>query len=52
MKRILRETHQRAVDLLTENREKLNRLAETLLQDETLDAAGIAAVLSDGSVEG
>jgi cell division protease FtsH len=47
VKRILQETHQRAVDLLTENQEKLDRLAEALLREETLDASGMAAVLHD-----
>lgn len=48
VKRILQETHRRAVDLLSENRKSLDRLAEALLRDETLDASGIAAVLRKG----
>ncbi len=47
VKRILQQVHRRAADLLSENREKLDRLATALLEEETLDAARIAAILSD-----
>ncbi|MCQ3979302.1 MAG: hypothetical protein DPW09_38265 [Anaerolineae bacterium] len=47
MKHILQEAQQRAINLLTENRDKLDRLAEALLQEETLDAARLATILSN-----
>lgn len=46
VKRILLEAHQRAVRLLAENREKLDRLAEALLQEETLDSSQVREILS------
>lgn len=49
VKRILQEAHQRAIHLLTENREKLDRLAAALLQEETRDASRVVAILSDAA---
>jgi len=45
VKRILREARQRATDLLSDEREKLDCLVDALLREETLDAAQIAEVL-------
>jgi cell division protease FtsH len=47
VKRILQEAYQQAVDLLIEHRETLGRLAEALLQKETLDASQVIAIVSD-----
>ncbi|NLF02396.1 MAG: ATP-dependent zinc metalloprotease FtsH [Anaerolineales bacterium] len=44
--RILADARQRALALLTEQRAALDRLAQALLREETLDAAAIGAVLA------
>jgi cell division protease FtsH len=49
MRRIVREAHDEAVQLLTDNRERLESLADALFKSETLEAqeayaaAGLAA---------
>ena len=45
MIRILRDASQRAVDLLTANREKLDLLARKLEKEETLDEHAIEELL-------
>jgi cell division protease FtsH len=53
VKRIVGEAHDEAIRLLTEHRERLDSLAEALLQAETLDqpqayaAAGLTAPKAD-----
>jgi cell division protease FtsH len=50
VKRIVDESHDRVTELLTENREILVRLAETLLERESLDAEEIDLVISGGDL--
>jgi cell division protease FtsH len=45
VKNILRETHQRAIKILTEHKEQLEHLAHALLKEETLDAVGVKSIL-------
>jgi len=45
--RIIREAHDKANSLLTENRAKLNRLAKELLDKETLEGLELDAVLGE-----
>ena len=45
VKNILRETYQRAIKILSEHKELLERLAHALLKEETLDAAGVKSIL-------
>jgi cell division protease FtsH len=53
VKRVVEEAHDEAIRLLTENRSRLDRIAEALLRDETLDqtqayaAAGLAPPRAD-----
>ncbi|MCE4051799.1 MULTISPECIES: ATP-dependent zinc metalloprotease FtsH [Bacillaceae] len=48
IQRIIKESYERAKTILTENREKLNLIAETLLEIETLDAEQITSLYKDG----
>jgi len=48
IQRIIKESYERAKVILTENREKLNLIAETLLEIETLDAEQINSLYKDG----
>ncbi len=48
IQRIIKESYERAKTILTENREKLNLIAETLLEIETLDAEQINSLYKDG----
>ncbi|MGG4470796.1 ATP-dependent zinc metalloprotease FtsH [Paenibacillus alvei] len=48
IQRIIKESYGRAKTILTENREKLNLIAETLLEIETLDAEQITSLYKDG----
>ncbi|MEM5014400.1 ATP-dependent zinc metalloprotease FtsH [Niallia taxi] len=48
IQRIIKESYERAKTILTENREKLNLIAETLLEIETLDAEQINGLYKDG----
>jgi cell division protease FtsH len=43
---IINQAHERAKSLLTENRDKLNRLAETLLEVETVDRQQFEALMT------
>ncbi len=49
IKRIIEEAHQRARRILTEHREKLDRLAEELIRKETLEESEIKAILEPPS---
>ena len=49
VKDILQKTHQRAVKILTEHEEQLERLAHALLKEETLDAAKVKSILFQNS---
>jgi cell division protease FtsH len=51
VQRISEECHGRAAKLLGENRDKLQKLAEALVQFETLSAEEVDIVLQDGDVE-
>ncbi|HWJ77299.1 MAG TPA: cell division protein FtsH, partial [Niallia sp.] len=48
IQRIIKECYDRAKQILTENREKLNLIAETLLEIETLDAEQINSLFNKG----
>ena len=48
IQRIIKESYDRAKQILTENREKLNLIAETLLEIETLDAEQINSLFNKG----
>jgi cell division protease FtsH len=47
VKRILQTAYQRAKTILTDNRDKLEKLATILIEQETLDRAGFEEVMSD-----
>jgi len=47
VRRIIETAYGRAVDVLTSHRDKLDRLAEKLVEVETLDAEGFEALFSD-----
>ncbi len=46
VRRLVSEAHQRAVDLIKENEDKLHKLAEALLEEETLDSEAVDAIVS------
>jgi cell division protease FtsH len=46
VKRIVKKNHEKAKSLLSENRDALERLAETLLERESLDADAINAIVN------
>lgn len=46
MGRLLREAEQRALSLLTERRDALDRLIDVLLERETIDGADVDALRS------
>jgi cell division protease FtsH len=48
MQRIIKESYARCKEILTENREKLNLIATTLLEVETLDADQIKYLMENG----
>jgi cell division protease FtsH len=48
VRRIVDECYGRAKTILTENRDRLDALAEALLEHETLDAAAVKAVVETG----
>lgn len=50
IQRIIKECYDRAKTILTENREKLNLIAETLLEIETLDAEQINSLFKEGKL--
>ena len=47
-KRIIKECYERARKILTENRDKLDLIAKTLLEVETLDAEQIKYLVDHG----
>ena len=49
MKRILQQAYQRAKDLLTARREKMEELVAVLIEQETLNADEFVAIV-DGAV--
>lgn len=49
IRRIIDEAYQKAKKVLTENRDKLDRLAKTLLERETLEGAEVTELLSLGA---
>lgn len=52
VKRLIMDAYEKARLLLTENRETLHRLAQMLLEKETLDGETIDAVIQGGGVPG
>ncbi|KPL58058.1 ATP-dependent zinc metalloprotease FtsH [Rossellomorea vietnamensis] len=50
MQRLIKESYERAKRILTENREKLELIAKTLLDIETLDAAQIKSLMDHGKL--
>jgi cell division protease FtsH len=51
IRRIVEEAHQTAKDILTENRENLDKISNILLERETIDAEQFVALLEGKSVE-
>lgn len=50
IQRFIKESYERARQILTDNREKLELVAQTLLEVETLDAAQIASLVEKGKL--
>ncbi|MGM9927983.1 MAG: ATP-dependent zinc metalloprotease FtsH [Bacillus sp. (in: firmicutes)] len=50
VQRIIKECYAKAKDILTENRDKLNLIANTLLEVETLDADQILSLCENGTL--
>jgi cell division protease FtsH len=50
MQRLIKESYERAKRILTENRDKLELIAKTLLDIETLDAAQIKHLMDHGKL--
>jgi len=50
IKRIVDEQHQRAWKILTEHRETLTRLADALMEYETIDGTDLEAIVSGGTI--
>ncbi|MBP3039304.1 ATP-dependent zinc metalloprotease FtsH [Bacillaceae bacterium Marseille-Q3522] len=50
IQRIMKECYEKARKVLTENREKLNLIAQTLLEVETLDAEQIKSLFNNGKL--
>lgn len=46
--RIIREAHEKCTQILTDNREKLDLIAKTLLEEETLDRGQIKSLFDEG----
>jgi cell division protease FtsH len=51
IRRVVEEAHQAAKDIISENREDLERISKTLLERETLDAEQFVALLEGRSEE-
>ena len=49
--RLVTEGHQKAIDLLTRNLDKLHRLAAALLDKETIDGNEVEMIVSGGTLE-
>ncbi|UGB31078.1 ATP-dependent zinc metalloprotease FtsH [Metabacillus sp. B2-18] len=50
IQRFIKESYERARQILTDNREKLELIAQTLLEVETLDAAQISSLVEKGKL--
>jgi cell division protease FtsH len=50
IQRFIKESYERARQILTDNREKLELIAQTLLDVETLDAAQINSLVEHGKL--
>ncbi|OIJ20503.1 cell division protein FtsH [Anaerobacillus alkalidiazotrophicus] len=50
MQRIIKESYERCRTILTENRDKLELIAKTLMDVETLDAEQIKSLMNDGKL--
>ena len=50
VRRIVTEQYERAKQVLLDNRETLNRIAEALLEHETIDASDIDLLMTGGSI--
>ena len=50
IQRIIKESYERCKTILTENREKLDLIAKTLLEVETLDAEQIKSLFQNGKL--
>jgi cell division protease FtsH len=50
IQRFIKESYERARQILTDNREKLELIAQTLLDIETLDAAQINSLVEHGKL--
>ncbi|HYG69166.1 MAG TPA: cell division protein FtsH, partial [Anaeromyxobacteraceae bacterium] len=50
VKRLVTEQYERAKKVLTDNREVLSRIADALIEYETLDSADIEVLMSGGSI--
>ncbi len=50
IQRFIKESYERARQILTENRDKLELVAQTLLEVETLDAAQIQSLVEHGKL--
>ncbi|MFD2216967.1 ATP-dependent zinc metalloprotease FtsH [Metabacillus endolithicus] len=50
IQRFIKESYERARQILTDNREKLELVAQTLLEVETLDAAQISSLVEKGKL--
>ncbi len=48
--RILRESHERAVELLRQHRDRLDKVAELLLERETLDGRDVEEIVKHGRI--
>ena len=51
IRRIVEEAHQTAKDVLTEHRERLDRISKILLERETIDARAVRGACSSGDSE-
>jgi len=47
---LLRNSHERATDMVTKNRDKLNMIAELLLEHETLDGRDVEEIVEKGRI--
>src|SRR5690606_24341911 len=50
IQRFIKESYEKARQILTENQDKLKLIAETLLEVETLDAAQIKSLFEEGKL--
>ena len=50
VQRIIREAYDRCTQILTDNRDKLDLIAKTLLEEETLDREQITSLYNEGKL--